>query len=702
MDPVVLSVTQLCRAAVDPAWRAAWIRGEQPSVQVLPPPGTVAVYGTEFHAFANRLVRELLAKPTVAYNTDGLFQRMLAGGGEALLESLLTRGEVDSAALLTQALNHFAERVRGLWDRAKASSWHEVFVAPEYPVTDARFEIAGGIAFVSGALDCVRHVSGRSIEVVDYKLTRGVYLEKELVQVALYRQLLKKSNGTDASGALEYFLPELVTQDLTASDLDDAYNHWVVPALVEMIKARQGTKNADPKLDASAAASFVIPLPQPPSDAPLGTSPNYPTVSSSAGTAVQGSIALGTMRGVKAGPISIESEELKRHVAVLGGTGSGKTTLALSLLEQLLLKGIPVLLVDRKGDLCRYGDDRLHQDRKLDARLVNLFDKIDVAVFTPGEPRGRPLSITLLPAGLEQLPANDRVDACKNAAAALSAMLQLKSSTANQAKQAILLQALRLLAESQSSASISLEALIEFIGSEDPSLLESIGRLDPKQCGKLASELTTMSIMRGELLARHSDELTAELLFGFGPHRIPSKTRLSIISTKFFTDSAEALFWISQLLGELNRFASRSPSPTLQAAVMFDEADIYLPATAKPPTKVPLENLLKRARSAGISVLLATQSPGDLDYKCRENVRNWFVGLVKEPRAIGKLEPMLAEAKLDAGAVLPKQKVGQFFMISESQALPFAAERNLLPTEQLSEPEIASIARGTKKRQGNL
>ncbi len=37
--------------------------------------------------------------------------------------------------------------------------------------------------------------------------------------------------------------------------------------------------------------------------------------------------------------------------------------------------------------------------------------------------------------------------------------------------------------------------------------------------------------------------------------------------------------------------------------------------------------------------MLATQSPGDLDYKCRENVRNWFVGLVKEPRALEKLKP---------------------------------------------------------------
>ena len=42
------------------------------------------------------------------------------------------------------------------------------------------------------------------------------------------------------------------------------------------------------------------------------------------------------------------------HAAFLGAPGSGKTTMALGIVEQLLLQGIPVILVDRKGDLCLY------------------------------------------------------------------------------------------------------------------------------------------------------------------------------------------------------------------------------------------------------------------------------------------------------------------------------------------------------------
>lgn len=403
-------------------------------------------------------------------------------------------------------------------------------------------------------------------------------------------------------------------------------------------------------------------------------------------------IHIGTTRALTPLPVDLDTEHLKRHVAVLGGSGSGKTTLALSILEQLLLQGTPVLLIDRKGDLCRYADPELRTGLSSGDPLAHLLDRIDVAVFTPGQSRGRALGIALLPPGLEHLDQSERNDAYRDAAAGLGAMLRLKDTQPDQAKQAIIMQALRVLAESGNAANVSVNALVEFIASEDPALLEPLSHVDPKHFKKLAEHLQTTVHMRGELLAKAEETLSAELLFGFGAHAVRGRTRLTIVSTKFLGDDAAILFWVSQLLLELNRFASRTPSPKLQAAVMFDEADIYLPATSKPPTKTPLESLLKRARSAGISVMLATQSPGDLDYKCRENVRNWFVGLVKEPRALEKLKPLLSESKLDATAVLPKQKVGQFFMLTENAATPVAALRNLVETAQLAEADVLKLA----------
>ncbi len=701
MDPISLSVTQLSRASVDPEWLDAWIRGDEPSVQVFAPPGTVTAHGTQFHRFACQTVQRLLAAPSTPPQADHLFELLLDTGAGQLLDSLLDAGQVDSAAQLTNALHFFAQRVAELHARTPNATWTDIFVAPEFSVKDAKFELQGGLVFISGTIDCVRHHARGRIEVVDYKLTRGGDLPKEMVQVAIYRELLKRFNGTSAVGALEYFSPTLHVQELSEADLDACYQHWVLPALSRMIQARQPQAKGKLARPAQAPAGVASPPTStrlPPVGGPAAATPA--PVESARGSAAApssaGSLHIGTTRGMAPTPVLLDQEQLKRHVAVLGGSGSGKTTLALSLIEQLLAAGIPVLLIDRKGDLCRYGDPNLSRTEGVSERLRNLLRATDVAVFTPGQERGRGLGIALLPARLLELSAPERSDAYKDAAAGLGGMLLLKSTPTDQAKLAVLVQSLRILGESPRVEPVTLPALIDLMASEEPLLLESLGKLDPKHCKKLAEQLQTLEIMRGELFSQSAEASSAELLFGLGEHAVPGRTRLSIVSTKFLGDDTSALFWISQLLLELNRFASRSPSPVLQAAVMFDEADIYLPATSKPVTKGPLESLLKRARSAGLSIMLATQSPGDLDYKCRENVRNWFIGLVKEPRAIEKLKPLLSDAKLDAAVVLPKQKVGQFFMLSETAAVPLDAERNLVQTEQLSEPEILEIARATR------
>ncbi|MBY0460411.1 MAG: hypothetical protein K2V38_24105, partial [Gemmataceae bacterium] len=123
--------------------------------------------------------------------------------------------------------------------------------------------------------------------------------------------------------------------------------------------------------------------------------------------------------------------------------------------------------------------------------------------------------------------------------------------------------------------------------------------------------------------------------------------------------------------------------------------DAYLPAVGKPATKGPMEGLLKRARSAGIGLFLATQSPGDFDYRCRDQVLTWLVGRVKEPVAIGKLKPLL-ESRPGAADRLAEQKAGEFYLAREGDVRPIQTERNLIPTEQLPEDRILELARATR------
>ena len=148
--------------------------------------------------------------------------------------------------------------------------------------------------------------------------------------------------------------------------------------------------------------------------------------------------------------MTFEPNEFAQHAAFLGGTGSGKTTAALNLIEQLLARGVPAVLLDRKGDLCRYAEpaawDRPLGDPSRAAARQALRDKLDVALFTPGEPNGRPLVLPVVPPGFDQLPEADRERFAQYAAAALGSMIGFKSADADKGQRAILAKAIETVA----------------------------------------------------------------------------------------------------------------------------------------------------------------------------------------------------------------------------------------------------------------
>jgi DNA helicase HerA-like ATPase len=105
-----------------------------------------------------------------------------------------------------------------------------------------------------------------------------------------------------------------------------------------------------------------------------------------------------------------------------------------------------------------------------------------------------------------------------------------------------------------------------------------------------------------------------------------------------------------------------------------------------------MENLLKRSRSAGLGLMLATQSPGDFDYKCRDNIRAWFIGRVKERNSLEKMKPMLSDARVDFTAKIPNQGTGEFHVVREGKVERIKADSSALATEQLSDDELLRLA----------
>lgn len=402
-------------------------------------------------------------------------------------------------------------------------------------------------------------------------------------------------------------------------------------------------------------------------------------------------------------PVALPQSIMKRHCAVLGGSGSGKTTLALGIIEQLLLEGIPAVMIDRKGDLASYANPdvwREISDEEPERRFnrERLADAIDVAVYTPGRSSGRPISITLLPNGINELPEHEQQLLANLSAAALGDMLHLKNSATHQKQSGTLSVALRILG-SRSSREVMLSDLIDLLEEEDPELTDLTQRMDPsgKLRRDLVAQLDSLRHRNAALFDAGGENLRMESLLGLGQFAKPDRTRLSVIYTGFLGDNENILFWVAQFLSEALRFCQRNPNDELQAVVMFDEADLYIPANAKPATAEPLQSLLKRARSAGLGMMLATQSPGDLDYKSRDQITSWFIGRVREDTALRKLKAAFqSESGLDAAAVLPGQTVGEFHLVQEGLVRSMKATRSLIQAEQVPFDRIELLANETR------
>jgi len=397
-------------------------------------------------------------------------------------------------------------------------------------------------------------------------------------------------------------------------------------------------------------------------------------------------------------PLTLSAHDLIRHAAILGGAGSGKTTLAFNLIEQLLARGVAAVLVDRKGDLAAFADPSAwHREVDEDTarRRRWLRDRLDVRLYTPGAPEGRDLSIPTLPADLDGLSAADSEQEVRDAADGLAAMLEW--GTAKNNRLAILRQSITTLGSLRSGGRTNIATLVEFISEAPPELLAAIGKLDRKLLDRVVEDLETLRINQGRLLDGTAATLDVDGMLDAA--RSPAgKVPLTIISTKFLGAVLTQQFWIARLLSEIYRYASRNPRPTLQAILFMDEADLYLPAIAKPATKGPLENLIRRGRSAGIGVFLATQSPGDLDYKSRENITTWLAGRVNVKLAIEKLRPIFGERGRLADE-LPALKVGNFYCVDEHGARRFNAALPCIMPVQLDERQILELARASSPNQ---
>ena len=189
-----------------------------------------------------------------------------------------------------------------------------------------------------------------------------------------------------------------------------------------------------------------------------------------------------------------------------------------------------------------------------------------------------------------------------------------------------------------------------------------------------------------------AEPLTAATLI-----RPTSRVPLAIINTSFLDDGPRLRSWVAQLVGVVHRELASSTSTTLHTLFVLDGADLLLPAGAgKPPPKEPVPELLSRAGAAGLGLVLASQRPGDLDYRRCASIGTWFVGKTEEP-TLDKMKALFERHPLghrNPGRLEP----GRFVMLRDGGARDVERGAPLLQIERIAGDELKTLAARTHPR----
>jgi len=360
----------------------------------------------------------------------------------------------------------------------------------------------------------------------------------------------------------------------------------------------------------------------------------------------------------------VGSSDLTTHGVVVGMTGSGKTGLAIVLLEEALLAGIPVLILDPKGDMGNLAltfpdlaaasfrpwvneSDASAEGLSVDElaqktatmwkeglaaqgigseRVQALKDAADVTIYTPGSASGVPLNVIgslHAPSLSWETEAETLRDEIEGTVTSLLALIGVAADPLASREHVLLSN----LIENAWRAGRDLDLGL-LIGEIQSPPLRKLGVFEidaffpPKERTELALKLNSLVAAPTFAAWGEGPPLDPQSLL-FTPE---GKPRAAIVYLAHLSDQ-ERMFVTTLVFSKLVTWMrGQSGTSDLRALAYMDEVAGYLPPTAAPPAKKPILTILKQGRAFGLGLVLSTQNPVDLDYKAMSNAGTWLVG----------------------------------------------------------------------------
>jgi hypothetical protein len=424
--------------------------------------------------------------------------------------------------------------------------------------------------------------------------------------------------------------------------------------------------------------------------------------------------------------------DLVTHTFICGAAGSGKTVMGKILVEEAARLSVPAIVVDLKGDLSSLalafsefsarmlapwiqvedpsmlGRAALAEANVVRKRLadwglseadVRLFsEKVAVEIFTPRSDSGRRVAIPLIPTpppDIHQLFETDLDSALIMVSSLAEALVRRVIPTGQRDREQEYVTALIDHAWRQKMDLAGEPGLRQLVNLILNPPFDTIGALSVEDHLPDARRQKLAQAVNGQLVGADAtwlrgEDLTVDKLVGL--NRADKKVQISVINLASIQDFEDQSFVVAQIAFAINSWMRKqgtAPGGNRPRVLFFiDEIGggggktAFYPAYPFTSTAKPALNLLvKQGRAFGVACILATQNPGDIDYKGLSNCSTWIVGKLQTKRDRDKVREGLTDAEFkpaDLAQRLARPQTGEFMFMTRDGDIHFVKERWLL------------------------
>ncbi|MEE8627721.1 MULTISPECIES: ATP-binding protein [Methylobacterium] len=358
-------------------------------------------------------------------------------------------------------------------------------------------------------------------------------------------------------------------------------------------------------------------------------------------------------------PVALPLRLLPRHIAIIAGSGSGKTVLLRRLVEEAALAGIPAIVVDPNNDLSRLGDswpERPDRFGPEDDRKAALYAaRAEVVVWTPGVHAGNPLFLSVMPDLAASEDRDERAQAVEMAAETLGPL----AGAGKTLQRGVLADALRGFAARGGGTLAAFTDLLADL----PDGTSQIGNA-PRLAADMANQLLA-AVATNPLLRVEGAVLDPARLF-HGPD--PARTRISIVNLSGLASEAAREDFVNRLQMALFGWIKANPSPRGRLYVL-DEAQTFLPSGRTPPSLGSGIKLVAQGRKYGLGMIVATQVPKGIHNQVVSNCTTQFFGRQSAPATIAAAQEIMA-ASGGAAPDIGRLGAGEFYFATEGSGKP--------------------------------